>query len=183
MSRSEQARRRIKTIRITLRVPEDLLCQLKEKADTIDVPLNSMIIKILVKNNSFERNVERVPSIIISYSLLLKIIDQLDATYLEQLARESPTLVKKYFTILGLQYGLNEVIQNHLFILGKYCGWFKILHESSNSDHRLIIETQHGNKWTQFIALYVKNLLESLEVYKQNVVVNDNLIVFEFRKN
>jgi hypothetical protein len=169
------------TNRITLRIPTSTLKVLKAEADRRDIPLNALVIKILSRSIAFDTTVNTMPNIILPYLLFAKILDDLDNSSIEKLVKEGPHLVGKLFMILGIKYGLKEVIENYLIVLGKYCGWYNFTYESNGPHYRLVFETQIGSNWTRFLAEYIRSLLESLRVYIETNSINDNVIVFELR--
>lgn len=170
------------TNRITLRLPNSVLNALKKEAEKRDLPLNALVTKMLNKTVSFDMQLDTMPTIIISHVLFSKMIDKIDKASMEEIAREGPNVIKKLFTILGLRYELNEIIDNYFVMLGKYCGWYKFSSNINNARYRLIFETQLGSSWTKFLVAYIKNILESLKIHIDNESMNDNVILFEFVK-
>ncbi len=116
------------------------------------------------------------------YAVFSKMIDKIDKASMEEIAREGPYVIKKLFTILGLRYELNEIIDNYFVMLGKYCGWYKFSSTINNARYRLVFETQLGSSWTKFLVAYIKNILESLKIHIDNESMHDNVILFEFVK-
>lgn len=137
---------------------------------------------MLNKIVSFDMRLDAMPTIIMSHVLFTKMIDKIDEASMEEIAREGPNVIKKLFAILGLNYGLNNVISNYFEVLGKYCGWYKFASDVSNARYRLVFETYLGSNWTKFLTMYVKNILESLKIHIENESVQDGVIVFEFTK-
>src|SRR4029077_3308583 len=148
------------TNRITLRLPNNVLNILKKEADKKDLPLNALVTKMLTKIVSFDMQLDAMPTIIMSHALFAKMIDKIDEPSMEEITKEGPNIIKNLFTILGFRYELDNVINNHLVILGKYCRWYKLSPEITRSNYRLVFEIQLGSKWAKFVASYVKNILE-----------------------
>jgi len=171
------------TNRITLRLPNSVLNALKKEAETKDLPLNALVTKMLNKIVSFDMQLDAMPTIIMSHVLFTKIIDKIDEASMKEIAREGPNIIKTLFTILGFRYDLDNVINNYLVTLGKYCGWYKFIPEITRNHYRLVFEIQLGSKWTKFVVAYVKNILESLMINIDDESINDKVIVFEFTKH
>ena len=170
------------TNRITLRLPNSVLNILKKEAEKKDLPLNALLTKMLTKIVSFDMQLDVMPTIIMSHALFTKMIDEIDEPSMEEISREGPNIIKNLFTILGLRYELDNVINNYLVTLGKYCGWYKLNPEITHNNYRLVFEIQLGSKWTKFVAEYVKNILKSLKIHIDNESINHNVVVFEFVK-
>jgi hypothetical protein len=157
---------------------------LKVEAEKRDIPLNALVTKILNRNIAFEKNITAVPTIIMPYQLFTKIIDNLDDAEINSLVEEGLLTLKKLFTILGKRYELKEIIGNHFIILEKYCGWYGFIYESKGPYHRLVFETTLGPRWTRFVFIYTKSILESLRsVHVEYESVDDNVVVFEVRES
>jgi hypothetical protein len=170
------------TNRITLRLPNSVLNALKKEAEKKDLPLNALVTKMLNKIVSFDMQLDAMPTILMSHILFTKIIDEIDESSMEEIAREGPNIVKNLFMILGLGYELDNVINNYLVTLGKYCGWYKFNSEITRNHYRLVFEIKLGSKWAKFVTAYMRNILESLKIHIDNESVNHNVIVFEFVK-
>ncbi len=170
------------TNRITLRLPNNILNALKKEAEKKDLPLNALVTRMLTKIVSFDMQLDAMPTIIMSHALFTKMIDKIDEASMEEITKEGPNIIKNLFTILGLRYELDNVINNYLITLGKYCGWYKFSPEITRNNYRLVFEIQLGSKWIKFAAAYVKNILESLKIHIDNESINHNVIVFEFVK-
>ncbi len=169
------------TNRITLRLPNNILEKLKKEAERKDIPLNSVIAKILSKNTTYDMEFNSIPTITMSNVLFSKIMDSVDDTTLEKIAAEGPDVIKKLFTIIGVEYKLDDVIEKYFVIFSKYCGWFKFTYEINDSYYRFVFETPLGEKWTKFLSLYVRNILESLKIHVDNESVHENVILFQFK--
>jgi hypothetical protein len=168
--------------RITLRLPNRVSSTLKKEAERRDLPLNALITKILFKNVSFDMQINSLPSVTMSDFLFSRMIDKLSTKDLEEIAKEGPDAIRKLFAIQGIEYKLDEIIENHFVMMSKYCGWFSFTNNSKNDKYRLIFETQLGSKWMQFLSLYVTNILESLKIHIDNKSIHENVLVFNFIK-
>lgn len=181
LSTEFEVRRMRSTNRVTLRLPNNVLDKLKKEAERKDIPLNSVITKILSKNTIYDMEFNSIPTITMSNVLFSKIMDNVDDATLEKIASEGPDVIKKLFTIMGIEYNLENIIEKYFVIFSKYCGWFKFTHETSNLDYRFVFETPLGEKWTKFLALYVRNVLESLKIHVENEAIHDNILLFRFK--
>jgi len=171
------------TNRITLRLPNNVLEKLKKESERKDIPLNAVITKILSKNTTYDMEFNTISTITMSHVLFSKIVDDVDDIALEKIAAESPDIIKKLFTVMGIEYKLDNVIEKYFVIFSKYCGWFKFTYDISRLHYRFVFETPLGEKWTKFLSLYVKNILDSLKIRIDNESIHDNIILFEFRNN
>ena len=179
---SENLENRTGSHRVTLRLPHSVSSVLKKEAEKRDLPLNALITKILFKNVSFDMQINALPAVTMSDFLFSRMIDRISDTGLEAIAKEGPDAIKKLFAIQGIEYKLDEIIENHFVVMSKYCGWFSFGSTIKNDKYRLIFETQLGSKWMQFIALYVTNIFESLRIHIESKTVHDNVVIFSFSK-
>ena len=168
--------------RITLRLPIRVSNTLKKEADRRDLPLNALITKILYKNVSFDMQINALPSVTISNFLFSRMIDTMSGADLEEIAKDGPDAIRKLFAIQGIEYKLDEIIENHFVMMSKYCGWFSFTNNVKNDRYRLIFETQLGSKWMQFLLSYVTNILESLKIHIDDKSIHENVLVFNFTK-
>ena len=169
------------TNRITLRLPNNILEKLKKESERKDIPLNAVIARILSKNTTYDMEFNTVSTITMSHALFSDIMDSADDTALAKIAAQSPDIIKKLFTIMGIDYKLDNVIEKYFVIFSKYCGWFKFTHDVKGQHYRFVFETHLGEKWTKFLSLYVKNILDSLKIRVDNESTHDNIILYEFK--
>lgn len=153
---------------------------LKKEAEKRDLPLNALVTKILYKNISFDLHMKAMPSITMQHDLFMKIIDRIDESCMEEIAKEGPNIVKKLFKILGLEYNLDHVVYSYFDVVGKYCDWYDFTYEIKRDKYRLVFNTQLSSKWTKFLLRYMRAILESLKIHIDDESVNDGIIVFEF---
>lgn len=168
------------TNRVTLRLPNQVLEVLKKEAEKKDLTLNALVTKILFKNTSFELHVKAVPNMTIPHEIFIEFINKSNNSTIEEIAKNGPSIVKKLFRILGLEYNLDNMIYSYFEMIGKYCEWYSFSHQIKHNRCRLVFNTMLGSKWTVFLSIYVKSILESLKVRVDEVSVNDGVIVFEF---
>ena len=106
----------------------------------------------------------------------------MDESMIQKIAKMGPNTVKKLCAVSGWKYDLDSVIDNYFATLAKYCSWFRFKHEVDRSNYRLIFETNMGERWTKFLSLYVRSILESLKIRIDDESVDDNVIIFKFVK-
>jgi hypothetical protein len=169
------------TNRITLRLPNSILEKLKKEAERKDIPLNATITRILSKTTTYDIEFNAIPTITMSHVLFSKIINSIDDVTLEKIADEGPDMIRKLFTIIGIEYELDQIIQSYFVMFSKYCGWFKFNYEINQTKYRFVFETPLGAKWTKFLIMYVRNILDSLKIHIDTESIHDNVILFEFR--
>jgi len=170
------------TNRITLRLPKDTLEALKKEADKKDLPISSIAVRTLVKSVSYEKHLKSMPTLIIPQALFTEIIDNMDQTTFEKVAKIGPTIVKRLCTLSHWKYDIDSVIENYFTTLGKYYGWFQFHHRSDHGKYRLVFETRTSKKWTKFLSIYIRSILESMKIHIDEQSVEDDLIIFEFVK-
>lgn len=78
------------TNRITLRLPKNTLEELKKEADEKDLPLSSLVIRILNKNVSFDRQFGSIKTILLSEVMFEEILDNMDQATIEKVAKMGP---------------------------------------------------------------------------------------------
>ena len=87
------------TNRITLRLPKDTLEALKKEADKKDLPISSIAVRTLVKSVSSDKHLKSSPTLVIPQLLFAEIIENMDKTMFEKVAKKGPTIVKRLCTL------------------------------------------------------------------------------------
>ena len=77
------------------------------------------IARILSKNTTYDMEFNTVSTITMSHALFSDIIDSADDTTLGKIAAQSPDIIKKLFTIMGIEYKLDNVIEKYFVIFSK----------------------------------------------------------------
>jgi len=170
------------TNRITLRFPRDTLEALKKEADKKDLPISSIAVRIIVRSISYDRHLKSLPTLTLPQTLFTEIIDNMDRIAIEKLAKMGPTIVKRLCTFLHCKYEIDSIIDNYFTTLGKYYGWFQFQHSSDHGKYRLVFETRMSKKWTKFLSIYIRSILESMKIHIDEQSIEDDLIIFEFMK-
>ncbi|HJU14115.1 MAG TPA: hypothetical protein VJ792_06615 [Candidatus Nitrosotalea sp.] len=172
---------RTSTNRVTLRLQNDILDILKREASKTDLTLNAFINKVLNKNITYEENVNAILNVVFPHDFFLLIVDKLQESDIKELAYRGPGVVKKLFNVIGMQYDIDHIIHNYFAVIGKYCKWFEFSHKVSYNKYRLVFCADATTpKWTLFLRLYIKSILESAKVLITDESQNDGIIVFEF---
>jgi hypothetical protein len=171
-----------KTCRITVRLSNRVLQDLKKESDKKVLPLSSTINRILSNYVIFDINKNIIPTVTMSQSLLSKLVKYLDQSEKAELVEQGPKTVMKLFAMLNLEFTLQNVIDNYFTIVGRYCGWYNFNYYFKNNHYRLVFQTDIRQEWIKFLSLYLKNILKSLKVRIEKETINDSVIVFEFVK-
>lgn len=172
--------KKISTNRLTLRLQSDLLDVLKQNAHKKDLTINAMITNILHKNVAYDETVNVIPHMIVPHDLFFSMVSKIPESGMDDIAKEGPSIVKKLFDIMGLQYNIDHVIYNYFAILDKYCSWFEFSHKVMGNNYRLVFCTGNNSKWSIFVQKYVRIILESLKIIISNESHHGGIIVFEF---
>ena len=169
------------TNRVTLRLQNDVLEVLKRDAAQMDMTLNAFINKVLNKTILYEETVNAILNVVFPHDFFLSIMDKLKESDIEEISEKGSGVVQKLFNILGTQYDVDHVIHNYFTIVGKYCNWFEFSYKISHRKCRLVFCSDTNNqKWVLFLKLYIKSILESLQVVMVSESQHDGIIVFEF---
>jgi hypothetical protein len=166
--------------RVTLRLQTDLLDTLMEEADKRDLTLNALINRTLSKTVSYDNNVNVVQCLTMPHELFLEIINEIPQNKIHEIGKGGPRIAKKLFSILGIKYDLEHVIENYFTILSKYCGWFEFSYKEQFGNYRLVFCAGKDPRWGIFVQAYIKNILESLKIAPINDTIHDGIVVFEF---
>jgi hypothetical protein len=171
-----------RTNRITLRLPNRMVDELRKEAEEKDLTLNSFIAKILLKHESFDKRFEMVPTILTSHILFSAIIETMNETSMNEVSKIAPRMVKKMAALGGWDYDVDNTIENYFSAVGKYCGWYQFKYKVDRANYTLIFESSMGHKWARFVLMYVKAILESLKVHITDESLDDEVVVFKFIK-
>lgn len=169
----------VSATRTTIRLPNDTLKVLKDEASKKDVSLNAIITRILHKYILCDMRMNALPSITMSQALFSIILEKLNTPQKEEAARQAIQTVKNVFTILGIEYNLQNVLDEYFTILGKYCDWFTFHYEKNGNHLRIVFETELGPGWIKFLRLYVHAILQSLKINVNNESTADSVMIFE----
>lgn len=165
--------------RTTIRLPNDTLKVLKDEASKKDISLNTIITRILHKYIHCDMRMNALPSITMSQALFSIILEKLNTSQKEEAAKQGIQTVKNVFTILGIEYNLQNVLDEYFTIQGKYCDWFTFHYEKDENHFRLVFETDLGTEWLKFLRLYVHAILHSLKINVDNDSTADSVMIFE----
>ena len=169
----------VSATRTTIRVPNDILKVLKDEADKKAVSLNSIIARILHKYVLCDIRMNTLPSITMSQALFFLILEKLNYSQKEEVARQAIQTVKDMFTVLGIEYNLQNVLDEYFTILGRHCGWFTFRCEKDENHFRIVFETELGPEWIKFLQLYVRAILQSLKINVDNESTSSSVMIFE----
>jgi hypothetical protein len=169
-----------KSNRITLRLPSNILQVLQKESEKRDLPLNAIINRILSKNVIFDMQLSVLPTITMSQALFSKILSKLDERNQKEIVLYVPKSIKQLFTLLNLNYDLQNLLENHFVIMDKYCGWYTFHHDKNGNNYRLVFESDLGPDWIQFLRLYITSSLNSLRISNIDVKIEGSVLVFEF---
>ena len=178
----EQLRTEFRTNRITLRLPKGLFEELRKEADERDLPINSLVSKVLSKHTSFNKVFEMMPTIVASQVLFSTIISTLDEPAMREASGIAPRIAKKMAALGGWEYNVENVIEKYFSQVGKHCGWYQFRHKSERMNYTLVFETNMGRRWAMFVAMHVRAILESLKAHITEESVEDEVVVFKFVK-
>lgn len=171
--------RGVKTNRITLRLPSDILDPLKQESEERDLPLNAIINRILSKNVFYDKRMGILPTIIVPITIHSKVFENMDESKKLEIAKEGPAIVNRLFSMYNLKSTLENAIEEYFLVVSKYCGWYDFHHEKSDKKHRLVFDSNLGNSWNEFLLLYLRSILESLNITIIEQSICDSIIVFE----
>ena len=167
--------------RMTIRLQKTLVDSLKKQAEEQDLPINSIISRILIQHFS-EKRVDVLPSISVSHILFENMLRGIDDPKLEKIATSGKLITKKYFDLINENHEFENVVKNYFTILGKYCGWFIFHQEKNGSVHKLIFESELGDNWSRFLRTYIKSILEKCKVKIISESCENDVIIFEVIK-
>jgi len=169
----------VSATRTSIRVPHNLLKVLKDEADKKNVSLNAIITKILDKYILCDLRMNTIPSITMSQALFFLILEKLNFSQKEEVTRKAIQTVKDMFTVLGVEYNLQNVLDEYFSMLGKHCGWFTFHYDKDENHFRLVFETELGPEWLKFLQFYVRAILQSLKINIDNESTTNSVMIFE----
>jgi len=169
----------VSAIKTTIRVPNNLLKVLKDEADKKNVSLNSIIARILDKYVLCDMRMNTIPSITMSQALFFLILEKLNFSQKEEVSRKAIQTVKDMFTVLGVEYNLQNVLDEYFSMLGKHCGWFTFRYDKDENHFRIVFETELGPEWLKFLQFYVRAILQSLKINIDNESTTSSVMIFE----
>ena len=154
--------------------------KIKKNAEKKDLPVSSIIVNSLHRTMALDQQLNVLPSITITQKFLKFNLNQMNEIAMEELASESPKLIQKMFTFLGLEYTTKNVLDEFFSVIGKTWKWYEFSFDIINNQYRLVFETKFGKKWSEFLGFFIKNILESLKIYSFEETVNEGVLVYVF---
>jgi len=145
------------------------------------LPINALIGRILANYVNFDMNKNILTTITMSQLLFSKIVHRLNESEKKELSLQGPKTVKKLFALLNLKYNPQNVIENYFAVIGTYCGWYTFEHYLDKNQFRLVFKSEFDEEWIKFLTLYIRTILQSLNVKIENEEIHDSVIIFEFK--
>jgi hypothetical protein len=170
------------TNKVSIRLPNSTMEILKKKADEKDLPISSLMVKILNENVLFDVHLKPLPYVILSQVLFEEIIKTMTDSQIDKVASMGPSIVTRLCQISRWDYDVDSVIENYFVMISKYCGLFQLKKQVQHNHYHLVFETKLGTKWEKFLSIFVRSILESIGIHIDRESVNDGIIIFEFEK-
>lgn len=143
------------------------------------LPVNAVINRVLENYVIFYMRKNTLPTIITSQILVSKIVQKLSQKEMEEIAIQGPKTILKLFTLLDLDFNLQNIIEHYFSIVGKYCGWYSFNYSKKGNHLRLIFKSDLGPGWNKFLMLYISTILKSLKLKFEYKSINDSMLVFQ----
>jgi len=165
-----------KTFKITVRIQEQTYLKLKDEAEARVLPVNAVINRILENYVIFYMRKNMLPTITTSKILASKIVQKLSQEEMEEIALQGPKTILKLFTLLDLDFNLQNIIEHYFSIVEKYCGWYSFNYTKKGNHLRLIFNSDLGPRWNKFLVLYISAILKSLKLKFETSTINSMLV-------
>ncbi|MDA4123775.1 MAG: hypothetical protein OK456_11405, partial [Thaumarchaeota archaeon] len=170
-------RGRVEYVHISLRIPTSLKESLEKDASRDHMNLNSLVSKILVKYSSFDKIADLVGAIPLNTQLFGEMLNSVPQDRMESIGKEiGPKLIRQTFTLLGIEYDIDSLIQYYFEPLAAYSRWYRFYVVGTSPNRRLMFEHSHGGKWSAFLRHYITGIIKSATGAEPKTTVSDDLV-------
>ena len=164
---------------VSIRIPEALRIRLTHDAEQRSISLNSLIMAILAKYDSFDKIVEGTRAIPFSGAFVAEVLDITSIEEMESIARKlGANVVKSSFALRGIPFNLDNLIKFYFEPLSQHSGWYTFNTYFEGTNRKLIFQHSHGAKWTAFLKHYYAAILRSATGTEPEVVVVNGTLTF-----
>jgi hypothetical protein len=166
-------------IHISLRIPAQLRTRLNEEAKRRNITLNSLVIAVLAKYDSFDKILEGTKAIPLSGAFVHEILEITSTEEMENVARKlGAKVVRKSFAFRGIAFNLDNLVKFYFEPLSAHSGWYSFNTYIDGRERLLVFEHTHGPKWTAYLKQYYIAILRSATGTEPEVVIEDETLTF-----
>jgi hypothetical protein len=169
---------RVKTIRKSYSVPEDLALVLEKEAENMDTSSSTLLTQLIRKGLTFDLPLSKLGLVVFPSPCFQAMIEKIRLEELEELAREQA--IRNFGILLSTFHGkldLFSITSTYYERFSKYSGWYTFKHEIDEENHRFVFEHTRGLKWSRYLAEYNHVILDKLSD-KIDCQVDNNLVIF-----
>lgn len=110
---------------VSIRIPEALRIRLTHDAEQRSISLNSLIMAILAKYDSFDKIIEGTRAIPFSGAFVAEVLDITSIEEMESIAKKlGANVVKSSFALRGIPFNLDNLIKFYFEPLSQHSGWY-----------------------------------------------------------
>ncbi|MCW4015127.1 MAG: hypothetical protein NWF06_02040 [Candidatus Bathyarchaeota archaeon] len=171
--------RKNKTRGCSFRINEEWLNVLTEEADKQAISVNSLMNKILRQYSFQYRHMKRFGSVVLSRTLLTKIIDCCTESEIKEIAQFTGSIeTKDALRTLGIHSTYDKVLE-HLKSVGIFGGWFDFTQHTKDAGEYLHLRHEFGKKWSKFLAETISTVFKSILNTEIKIEVFDNYVTIQ----
>jgi hypothetical protein len=169
-------------VHISIRISAKQKDRLNREAKRRHITLNSLIISVLAKYDSFEKILESTKAIPLSGALFGELLEIISIEEIETIAKKlGAKVVRQSFAAQGIEFNLDNLIEFYFEPLSEHSGWYEFNWRLVGTNCKLIFTHSHGPKWTAFLRLYYAAIIRSATGAESDVTVEDGVLTFMSR--
>jgi hypothetical protein len=167
---------------VSVRIPAPLRNRLKKEAKLRHVTLNSLIISILAKYDSFDKILEGTKAIPLSGAFFEELLEITSIEQMENIAKKlGAKVVRQSFAFQGIDFNLDNLIKFYFEPLSEHSGWYQFNTRFEGASRKLVFTHTHGPKWTAFLKQYYAAIIYSATGSEPEVTLEDEVLTFTCR--
>lgn len=165
--------------RFTIRLTDDNLELLRNKACKTESSVNSLINQLIYRVITLDTLMHDLPVITLPQDMLIQMLPALSKQDIEKLARQDVKTIKRKFSFSGYEYNFENIANNYFTMLERNWKWFRFNYHARHNHLKIVFETDLGQSWIDFLLVYLREFLVSLSVTITKEEIIESVIVFE----
>lgn len=166
--------------RFTIRLIDDNLKLLRNKACKTDSSVNSLINQLIYRVVTLDTITHDLPVVMLPQDMLIQMLPALSKQDIEKFAKQDANTIKSKFSFSGYEYNFENIANNYFTMLERNWNWFRFNYHTRYNHLKIVFESDLGQKWIDFLLVYLREFFLSLSVTVTKEEIIESVIIFEF---
>jgi len=165
------------SIRVSTALRKDLEKEVRHQGITV----NALVNRVLDRYLAFDRMADYDHSVVLERDCFAKLLEKMEGQDLVQIARSlGPKTVKRDFAFFDITPTLDNLVSKHFEPTGAFSDRFELNVSGEAPNLKLVLTHEYGRKWSEFLAEYYNNVIESILKVEPPIKVEDDVVTIEF---